>query len=131
MSFSVVIPNFNHGKLLPRAVHALMAQRPLPAEIIIVNDGSTDDSNSVIAALQLRFPCIRGIDHAVNRGVAAGMNEGLEGATGEFIYFLAADDFCLPGLLSRAQSALLSYPEAAFFCSRVVLVNPAGAISGF
>ncbi len=131
MSFSVVIPNFNHGKLLPRAVHALMAQRPLPAEIIIINDGSNDNSRSVIAALESRFACIRSIDHAVNRGVAAAMNEGLHAATGEFIYFAAADDYCLPGLLARANAALVDHREAAFFCSRVVLVDPQGAILGF
>src|SRR5437588_8343272 len=119
MSFSVVIPNFNHGKLLPRAVHALIAQRPLPAEIVIVNDGSTDNSRSVIAALQSRFACVRALDHAVNRGVVAAMNEGLHAATNEFVYFVAADDFCLPGLLASANAALVGHREAAFFCSRV------------
>jgi glycosyltransferase involved in cell wall biosynthesis len=131
MSLSVVIPNFNHGKLLARAVQALMAQRPLPAEIIVVNDGSTDNSRSVIAALQACFPCILAIDHKVNRGVAASMNEGLHTATGEFVYFAAADDFCLSGLFASANSALIDHREAAFYCSRVVLVDPAGAILGF
>jgi glycosyltransferase involved in cell wall biosynthesis len=131
MSFSVVIPNFNHGRLLPRAVHALMAQRPMPAEIVIINDGSTDDSRSVIAALRARFPCILAIDHAVNRGVVAAMNEGLRAATGEFVYFAAADDFSLQDLFARAETALLGHREAAFFCSRVVLADPEGTILGF
>ena len=97
MSFSVVIPNFNHGKLLPRAVNALMAQWPLPTEIFIINDGSTDDSLSFIETIKARFACVRLIHHEHNCGVVAGMNEGLRAATGDFVYFAAADDFSLPG----------------------------------
>jgi len=103
----------------------------MPAEIVIINDGSTDDSRSVIAALRARFPCILAIDHAVNRGVVAAMNEGLRAATGEFVYFAAADDFCLPDLFARAETALRGHREAAFFCSRVVLADPEGTILGF
>jgi glycosyltransferase involved in cell wall biosynthesis len=131
MTLSVVIPNFNHGKLLPRAVHAVIAQRPQPIEIIIINDGSTDDSHSVIAALQARFPRILAIDHKLNQGVVATMNEGLHTARGELVYFAAADDFCLPGLFAHAEAALLAHRAAAFFCARAVLVDPGGSIVGF
>ena len=82
MSFSVVTPNFNHGKVLARAVGAIMAQEPPPTEIIIINDGSTDDSLHVIRDLQARYSCIRLIDHERNWGVLASMNEGLRAASG-------------------------------------------------
>jgi GT2 family glycosyltransferase len=131
MSFSVVIPNFNHGKLLPRAVNALMAQWPLPTEIFIINDGSTDDSLSFIEAIKARFTCVHLIHHEHNCGVVAGMNEGLRAATGDFVYFAAADDFSLPGLFATANDALRRYPDAAFFCGRVVLVDPSGEILGY
>jgi glycosyltransferase involved in cell wall biosynthesis len=131
MTFSVVIPNFNHGRLLPRAVVALMVQRPLPIEIFIINDGSTDDSRSVIEALKSRFDCIQPIHHERNYGVVAGLNEGLCAATGDFVYFAAADDFALPPLFARANDALRQHTEASFFCARVVLVSPSGEILGF
>ena len=131
MIFTAVIPNFNHGKLLPRAVTALMAQRPLPTEIFIINDGSTDNSRLVIEALQSRFDCIRSIHHEQNRGVVAGMNEGLQAAKGDFVYFAAADDFALPRLFAHARDALCEHASAAFFCGRVVLVSPEGDILGF
>ena len=130
MSFSVVTPNFNHGKVLARAVGAIMAQEPPPAEIIIINDGSTDDSLHVIRDLQARYSCIRLIDHERNRGVLAGMNEGLRAARGEFVYMAAADDFALPGLFAAAQEALQRHPDAAYFCGRVVLFSPQGRILG-
>jgi glycosyltransferase involved in cell wall biosynthesis len=130
MSFSVVTPNFNHGKVLARAVDAVMAQEPRPAEIIIINDGSTDDSLAVIGALQTRYPAIRLINHEQNRGVLAGMNEGLRAASAEFVYMAAADDFALPGLFAAASAALQQHPDAAYFCGRVVLFDPQGRILG-
>ncbi len=131
MSVSVIVPNFNHGKLLRRAVTALMAQSPPPAEVIIINDASTDESLAVIESLGVQFPCIRLINHTQNKGVVVSMNEGLNAATGNLVYFAAADDYSLPGLFAAAERALARYPEAAFFCGRVVLVDPEGGILGF
>lgn len=128
MSFSVVTPNFNHGKVLARAVGAIMAQEPPPTKIIIINDGSTDDSLHVIRDLQARYSCIRLIDHERNWGVLASMNEELRAASGEFVYMAAADDFALPGLFAAAQEALQRHPDAAYFCGRVVLFSPQGQI---
>ena len=130
MSFSAVIPNFNHGNVVARAIRAILAQDPPPSDVIIINDGSTDDSLSVIQELQARYPCIRLIHHEQNRGVLAGMNEGLRAATGEFVYMAAADDFAMRGLFSTALKALRQHPDAAYFCGRVVLFNPAGRILG-
>jgi glycosyltransferase involved in cell wall biosynthesis len=131
MSISVVVPNFNHGNLLPRAVRALVHQNPPPHEVIIINDGSTDDSLNVIQSLQSSFRSIHAIHHKENKGVVAAMNEGLRVATGEFIYFAAADDFCLPYLFAIAECALQKFRQAAFFCGRVVMVDDSGKILGF
>jgi len=131
MSISVVVPNFNHGNLLPRAVRALAHQNPPPHEIIIINDGSTDNSLNIIQSLQSSFRSIHAIHHKENKGVVAAMNEGLGVATGEFIYFAAADDFCLPYLFAIAGRALQKFRQAAFFCGRVVMVDASGKILGF
>jgi glycosyltransferase involved in cell wall biosynthesis len=130
MTFSAVIPNFNHGSRLPRAVSALMAQTPPPEEIIVIDDASVDDSIAVIKRLQQRFPCIRLIQHEQNRGVIAGLNEGLATATKDFIYFAAADDYAFPALFATASAAFASHSDIAFFCGRVVLVDPDGNILG-
>jgi glycosyltransferase involved in cell wall biosynthesis len=108
-----------------------MRQNPRPAQIIIIDDGSTDDSPDVIRSLQASLPCIHFIQHDENKGVVASMNEGLRIAKGDLVYFAAADDFCLPALFATAESALRRFKQAAFFCGRVVIVDGSGNILGF
>lgn len=131
MSVSVILPNYNHARWLAGALNALVCQAPEPAEIIVVDDGSTDNSVPIIEAFQKQFPFIRLIRHEVNKGVEAAVKTALEVTEGEFLLFAAADDFVLPGLFARALPALREFPEAAFFCSEVVLVDEASDIIGF
>jgi glycosyltransferase involved in cell wall biosynthesis len=123
MSLSVVLPNFNHGKLIPRALRAFLSQAPPAKEIIVIDDGSTDDSVEVIEEFARRHRSIRLVRHATNRGIIAAVQSGLEVATGEFLLFGSADDFVFPGLFGRAQSALNENPGAALFCAGVALVD--------
>jgi glycosyltransferase involved in cell wall biosynthesis len=131
MTLSVVLPNYNHGALIARALGALTAQILAGSEIIVVDDGSTDDSVKVIEELQTRHPSIRLIRHDVNRGVSAAIRTALAAATGDYLFFSSADDFILPNLLSRAILALSESPEAAFFCSSVAVFNEQDKIIGF
>ena len=131
MLLSVVLPNFNHAKWLPRSVNALLSQSEPPDEIIIVDDASTDNSISVIEKLARDHKAIRLIRHATNLGAVTAMTTGFAAAKGEFVLFSAADDFVLPGLLQRALAALRKYPQAALFCAGVVMVDPQDKIVGF
>jgi glycosyltransferase involved in cell wall biosynthesis len=123
MPISVVLPNFNHGALIPRALRALVEQTPAAQEIIVVDDGSTDDSVRIIEDFQHRYPSIRLIRHDTNRGIIAAVKSALDVATGDYLYFGSSDDFVLPGLFGRADAALRDYPQAAFFCASVALVE--------
>jgi glycosyltransferase involved in cell wall biosynthesis len=131
MGISIVVPNFNHAEELPRSLHALLRQEPAPDEIIVVDDASTDTSIRVIEKLAHDHPAIRLVRHASNRGAPAALNTGLAIAKEEFVYFAAADDFVLPGFFSAALASLKTYPDAAYFCAQVVLINREGAIVGF
>ena len=131
MGISVVIPNFNHADRLPRALRALLRQVPAPDEIIVVDDASTDGSIGVIKTFQRDHRMIRLVRHASNRGAPAALNTGLSAATGEFIYFGAADDFVLPDFFSAALTALKAFPDAAYFCAQVALIDRNGAIIDF
>jgi glycosyltransferase involved in cell wall biosynthesis len=131
MSLSVVLPNFNHAHVIPRALHAIARQLPAAKEIIVVDDGSTDDSIEVIARLCGEFRSIRLIRHESNRGTAAAIKTALEAISGEYVYCAAADDFVFPGLFARALSALEANSAAAFFCSDVAVVDRAAAVIGF
>src|ERR1700687_4689610 len=131
MGISVVIPNFNHAERLPRSLRAMLRQVPAPDEIIVVDDASTDGSIGVIETFQRDYETIRLVRHASNRGAPAALNTGLAAAKGEFVYFGAADDFVLPDFFSAALAALKAFPDAAYFCAQVVLIDRNGAIIDF
>jgi glycosyltransferase involved in cell wall biosynthesis len=131
MSVSVIMPNFNHAKWLPRAVQSLLTQSEPPQEIIIVDDASTDNSVSVIEWLASKHPSIRLVRHKKNLGVVAGMISGFAAAKGEFAFSTASDDFYFPELLKRATAALRANPQAGLFCAGVVMVDSENNILGF
>jgi glycosyltransferase involved in cell wall biosynthesis len=130
MSLSIILPNYNNGSLIERALLALLNQTPPAQEIIVVDDGSTDDSVQVVEALQRFHPSIRLIRNQANHGIIASVKTGLEFATGEFLLFAAADDFVLPGLFGRALAALRTYPDAAFFSAGVALLDTHDRVIG-
>src|ERR1700677_4302933 len=77
MSLSVILPNYNHAKLIPRALYAFLNQTPPAEEIIVIDDGSTDDSVKVIEEFARRHRSIRLIRHPANRGIVAAVKSGL------------------------------------------------------
>ena len=130
MPLSVILPNFNHGGLIARALRALLDQTPAASEIIVVDDGSTDNSVEIVEALQRQYASIRLIRNGTNRGIIASVKTALEVATGEYLLFAASDDFVLPGLFSHALEGLTAYPGAAFFCASVALLDSHNRVRG-
>ena len=105
---SVVIPTHNYGRFLPAAIDSVLAQTYQDYEVIVIDDGSTDDTPGVIAPYLNRIH----YERQENRGISATRNRGIELAKGEFIAFLDADDEWLPGKLA-AQMPLFSDTEVA------------------
>lgn len=89
---SVVIPAYNRGKLIERAVESVLAQTYQDFEVIIVDDGSTDNTSSVVTALVEQDQRIRCCHHQTNQGAQAARNTGIRSAQGEWIAFLDSDD---------------------------------------
>jgi glycosyltransferase involved in cell wall biosynthesis len=127
---SVFLPNFNHGHLLPRALDGLLAQSVKPAEICVVDDGSTDDSAAIIADYARRFTNIRAIYRDRNIGVFANLSHWLAEATTEFVYFAAADDYVLPTLFAQSLRLMTQFPQAALCSSLIMIANDAGRSVG-
>ncbi|HWB16803.1 MAG TPA: glycosyltransferase family 2 protein [Vicinamibacterales bacterium] len=95
--FSVVIPCYNAAKFLPATLASVAAQTWPPHEVIVVDDGSTDDSARVAAAFD---PAIRVVQQS-NQGESVARNRGMDLATGDWVAFLDADDLWHPRKLER------------------------------
>ena len=106
---SVIIPVYNGGRFLRAALESVFAQTYRPFEVIVVDDGSTDDSGAIAQS----FPDVRYI-HQANQGVAAARNHGLEAAAGEFFAFLDQDDLWKPEKLKLQVEHLLSSPDLGY-----------------
>ena len=105
---SIVIPLYNRANTLPRAVASVQSQDFTDWELILVDDGSTD--NGAEAVLALGDPRLRLIRHPVNRGAPAARNTGIAAARAPLIAFLDSDDEWLPGKLSAQVAALARAP---------------------
>lgn len=104
---SVVIPTYNHARFVRDAVDGALAQTNCRVEVLVVNDGSTDDTRDVLATYGDRIRAI----HQVNQGLSAARNTGIRHATGEWVSFLDSDDFWHPQKTERQLAAIASAPE--------------------
>lgn len=120
---SVVIPNFNHGALVGDALRAIARQTTAADEIIVVDDGSTDNSAEVLERLSKEIPRLRVLRLEENRGAIFALNHGLKNARGDYINFGAADDLVQPGLFAAMLEALTLHPQAAFACCEAIVTE--------
>jgi glycosyltransferase involved in cell wall biosynthesis len=123
VTLSVVLPNYNHAKLICRALRALTAQGHTPDEIIVIDDASSDDSVGVIERFGASAPTVKLLRNAHNLGVIPTLERGLRAARGRYVYFAAADDFVLPGFFETALQRLDANTDLALFCGEAVLVD--------
>lgn len=115
-SLSVIVPNYNHAKLLPHCLDALLAQTVQPLEILVVDDGSTDGSVALIEGYCRRHSHVRLLRNDQNRGVVFTVNRGVEASRGDLIFFAPADDTSHPTLFEKSLPLLSRHPQAAFSC---------------
>jgi glycosyltransferase involved in cell wall biosynthesis len=104
---SVIIPCYNHSRFLGEAIESALRQSE-PHEIIVVDDGSTDETAAVAARYDVRYV------HQQNSGLSAARNRGLCESAGAFLVFLDADDRLLPDALTAGVRELNAHPECAF-----------------
>jgi glycosyltransferase involved in cell wall biosynthesis len=99
MLVSAIISNHNYGRFLPEAIDSALRQDGVDVEVVVVDDGSTDDSADIIRDYEAAFPNLRGVFQE-NLGQWAALNAGVLASRGGILAFLDADDIWLPGKLS-------------------------------
>ena len=110
---SVIVPTYNSARYLPEAIDSVLGQTYRDFEIIVVDDGSTDNTQGVLARYAEQIRVVR----QSNQGSAAARNAGILAARGEFIAFLDADDLWLPQKLERQMPLFDERPEIGWVYS--------------
>ncbi len=124
---SVVIPSYNHGRYLAGTIQSVLEQTRPFAEIVIVDDGSRDDSVRLCRELQQRHPLIR-LFIQKNEGAHNAINRGIREARGDLIAVLNSDDLFLPDKIERCLEILAANPGAELVAGRVEIMNTEGVV---
>ena len=119
--FSVVIPLYNKEATVSRAIHSVLAQSVKSFELIVINDGSSD--NSVDRVLAIKDERIALVEQD-NQGVSVARNRGIKIAKYPYLVFLDADDEWRPDFLSVVSGLIESFPDAGAYATAYYIKNP-------
>src|SRR4051812_26490436 len=122
---SVVIPCFNQARFLGKAVESVLSQVDVELEVIVVNDGSTDETVQV-ASQFFADPRFRLINQK-NAGLPAARNRGLRESAGKYLNFLDSDDWLAADMFRTLSTALDQNPDMAFAYCDIQMVDAQGA----
>jgi glycosyltransferase involved in cell wall biosynthesis len=125
---SVIIPSFNQGKFIAETIDSILAQDYRPLEVIVMDGGSADGTQGVLAAYRGR-PEMR-IWFEPDKGVVDAVNKGLAQARGEIIAVQSSDDAYLAGAITAAVEALLQHPDAALVFGDVEHMDEHSSVIG-
>ena len=121
VTVSVLLCNYNDARYLPHSLSAICTQTRLPEEVIVLDDGSTDNSLEIIESFAERHPFVRVLKNEKNRGLLYSINRALREARFDFVVWAAADDLLVPNFIARNIQCLERYPEAGMSFSRLAV----------
>lgn len=125
-SVSVIIPCYRYGHFLRECAESVLTQVGVDVRILILDDASPDNTSEVGSQLAKEDSRVTFVRHASNKGHIATYNEGMEWASSDYLLLLSADDYLLPGALSRASTLMDRYPEVGFTFGNVVELSEGG-----
>jgi glycosyltransferase involved in cell wall biosynthesis len=116
---SVCMPAYNHAHTLGHALRSAMSQTYRNFEILVLDNGSTDDTESLVGALSRQDSRIRYLRHPENIGMIRNFNRCIEQANGEYIKFVCADDMIEPDCVEQMVRVMFTHPEVSLVgCAR-------------
>jgi len=123
MQFSIIIPLYNKANYVNKSIESVLGQTVTDWELIVVDDGCTDNSASIVEQ------CIAGdqrcrIIHQDNAGVAVARNKGVEKSNGDYLCFLDADDWWDKKFLEGMSRLISSYPDAGIYACNYIYYKP-------
>lgn len=121
---SVIIPTYNRGRYIADAINSILAQSFTDFELIVVDDGSVDETTEIVGTVA--DPRLRLVRHEHNRGIPAARNTGLDEARGRFIAWLDSDDRARRDRLAAQLAFLEARPQVAMAGSCAGKISPAG-----
>jgi glycosyltransferase involved in cell wall biosynthesis len=119
---SVVIPSYNYERFVGEAIESALGQTHAAVEVIVVDDGSTDGSRAVISTFAARIKTV----FQDNLGLPSARNSGIRMAGGEYLLFLDADDWLLPGAVADLLGGFALFPEAGIVFGDAELTDEKG-----
>ncbi len=126
-TLSILMPNYNHARYLPDSLGALCRQTRMPDEILVLDDGSTDQSYEIIQSYANRYPVIRVLRNMENKGLQYSINKLVAEARGDYIACAAADDMVLPEFVAAAMEVLERHPDAGLSFSEFLIIRQDGS----
>jgi alpha-1,3-rhamnosyltransferase len=120
---SVCVPSYNHSTYVEKCLRSIFHQSRQPDELIVIDDGSRDDSPKVIERVLKDSPVPSELIVRSNKGLSATLNEGLSRSRGDYFAYLGSDDFWLPELLGDRVTLLKSRPDAALAYGHAFVVD--------
>jgi len=124
---SVIVPTHDRADCVTRAVDSALAQTHADVEIIVVDDGSTDDTRAVVLDTYRAEPRVR-YAHQPNRGVSAARNHGIRLVRGAYAALLDSDDAWEPWKLELQLACLRAFPDAGMVWTDMLAVSPGGDV---
>jgi glycosyltransferase involved in cell wall biosynthesis len=124
---SIIIPAYNYAQLLPRALTSVVRQRASHHEIVVIDDGSTDDTPAVVEALLRDHPGQFRYVRKENGGLASVRNHGIDIARSPYLIFLDADDELVEGALALIDRHIEAHPQSRLIIGGHVAVEPDGS----
>ncbi len=123
MRFSVIIPLYNKAPYVGKALRSVLDQTFTDYELIVVDDGSMDESARVAEEVLSKADVDCQLIRQVNAGVSAARNNGVARSKGDYLCFLDADDWWAPSFLAEMSALIDEYPDAGIYGTGYIIVN--------